>query len=97
MAPTSKPAIKMNPGDEDEISPAEMLGPPWREMDEAPRDMITKVVLTDGAGIQQPALWFKTRRRVHMKWVPFEGWIDPLSRNPIAFEPVAWRINEAWA
>ncbi len=42
------------------------------------------------------AVWKNTRRREGVRWVPFSGWIDPLTKMPITFEPICWRVHPDW-
>ncbi len=44
-----------------------------------------------------PAIWYVTRRREGLRWRRWQGWADPVSHNPIGFDPICWRPVADWS
>ena len=63
----------------------------YLDMDKAPKDG-THVVLTPDGVSEVRALWQKTRKYDHGKWLPTGKWVGAWDRAPVTFEPLGWRV-----
>ena len=64
---------------------------PWHFMPDAMRDGSIQEGI-DISGRVFNMMWRQTSRHNGWRWVPHGFWSDPMNRQPIKDEPVAWRV-----
>lgn len=75
---------------------------PWIPMDDAPRDgavLEVKVAANDPDERVLYAMWRTTRQRnaTLRQWVVISMWVNPLTYQPLGFEPEVWRRPEGFS